>query len=293
MKPGNRLIAIILLSFVLGCGRNEPPQTPVARVDEEVLTLESIMARFDTSQAVSDAHVHEYIERWLLDELLYREAVRRGLDRREDIEMRVQDARRKFVINALLEEEVYAKTSVSIKPDEIRSYYEANRALFALTEDVAQISMMLFANRDAANAFRTTILRGKSWSEAKREMLENPEQWGLVGVVIDSAYYTSRTLLPPELWRIATGIGRKEPSFPVRTDEGFCVLIVWRLDRAGDPADVSYVADEIKSRLTIRARQQAYEEFVEGLRAKHSMQILLSPPESARDSGGTQLNRGK
>lgn len=293
MKLGNSILAIGLFGFLLGCGRSEPPETPVARVDEEILTLENIMARFDTSQTISEAQVHEFIERWLLDELLYREAVRRGLDRREDVEMRIQDARRRFVINALLEEEIYAKARVTIKPEEIRSYYEVNRSLFVLNEDVALISMMVFATRDAANAFRTVVLRGKQWTEAKRGLFEDPAQQSVVGGSIDSAYYTSRTLLPPELWRVASGIARREPSFPVRTDDGFFVLIVWRLDRTGEPADVAYVADEIRDRLTIRERQRLYDEFVAGLRGRHNIQVLLSAPGSPGDSAGTRMNKGK
>jgi len=293
MKPGNTVLVGFLLSLLLGCGKSEQPRTPVARVDEEILTLEAIMARFDTTKAISQAQVHEYIERWLLNELLYREAVRRGLDRRDDTESKVQDARRTFAINALLDEEVYSRTSADINPEEIRKYYETNRPLFLLTEDVAYVSMVVFGSRDAANAFRTTVLRGKPWTAAKRELLENPEQSELVGGSVDSVHYTSRTLLPQELWRVATGIARGEPSFPVRTDEGFFVLIVWRIDRTGAPADFPYVSEEIKSRLTIQKRQQAYEEFVEGLRSKHSVQVLLSPVESQDNSTGTNVNKRK
>jgi hypothetical protein len=92
----------------------------------------------------------------------------------------------------------------------------------------------------------------------------------------DSSYYTASTLLPSELWRIISSIPRREPSFPVRTDEGFCILMVWKFTRQGDAADLAYVKDEILSRLAINRRQQTMDKLLEDLRSKHVVQILIS-----------------
>lgn len=244
-------------------------------MDDEILTLEKVISKFDTSQGVSQAQVHDFIQRWLLNELLYREAARRGLDKKEEIEERMADIRRQLAINALLDEEIYSKSSLESSEEEIRNYYSANKELFMLREDVAQISMVLFGTRDAANSFRTMVLRGKPWEEAKQETMKHPVQEEHFIAHSDSLYYTDKTLLPPELWRVAMGIGRKEASFPVRTEEGFYVLWVWRVDRKGGAADLPYVRDEIKSRLAIARRQQLYDDFVESLRSKHNVQILV------------------
>ena len=67
------VIAVLLLLW--GCQKPQAARTPVARIDNQTLTLEEIEARFDSSQALSQAQVHEYIQRWLIDELLYRESL--------------------------------------------------------------------------------------------------------------------------------------------------------------------------------------------------------------------------
>jgi len=92
----------------------------------------------------------------------------------------------------------------------------------------------------------------------------------------DSSYYTATTLLPAELWRVVSSGIRQEPSFPVRTNEGFCILIVWKFTRRGEVADLAYVRDEIRSRLAINRRQQTMDKLLENLRSKHIVQILIS-----------------
>ncbi len=283
--------AVILLCVIaFGCGRKESSETPVARFDDEVLTLEKVISKFDTAQGVSQAQMHDYVQRWLLNELLYRESVRRGLDKKEEIEERITDIRRQLAINALLDEVIYSKTSLESSEDEIRMYYTKNKDLFVLTEDVAQMSLALFESREAANAFRTVVVKGKSWDEAKKDAMTDPVHLEDFIHHTDSLYYTEKTLLPAELWRMGMGINRKEASYPVKTDEGFYVLIVWRVDRKGGVADLPYVRDEINNRLAIQRRKELYDDFVDNLRAKHKIQILL---ESVNGSSTSNEKKGK
>ena len=260
----------------VGCQKPQQPRTPIARIDNHTLTLEEVEARFDSSRSISRAQVHEYIQRWLTNELLYQEAARRGLDQSDELETRLGDIRRQLAINALLDQEIYNESTQSSAEEEIRSYYETNRGQFLTGQDVALISFVFFKDRDEANAFRSTIMRGTAWGAARSELLADPSK--ALGVVMhaDSSYYTATTLLPSELWKIVSSTPRHEPSFPVRTDEGFCILIVWKLTRRGEAADLAYVKDEILSRLAVNRRQQAMDKLLENLRSKHVVQILIS-----------------
>ena len=264
---------LLAIAVLVGCQKPQQPRTPIARIDNRTLTLEEIEARFDSSRGISQAQVHEYIQRWLTNELLYQEAVRRGLDQSDELETRLEDIRRQLAINALLEQEIYNQESAE---GELRAFYEGNRSQFLLTEDVALVSFLFFRERDQANAFRTTVMRGSSWIQARNQVLSDAQQ--TLGVVMhaDSSYYTATTLLPAELWRVVSSGIRQEPSFPVRTNEGFCILIVWKFTRRGEVADLAYVRDEIRSRLAINRRQQTMDKLLENLRSKHIVQILIS-----------------
>lgn len=270
-----RVVALALL--VAGCQKDEPPHTPLARIDGRTLTLEEVATHFDSARGVSDAQIHGYVQRWITSELLYREAVRRGLDQRPAITTQMDEIRRQLVINALLEQEVYTARSTEASPADIRQYYEKHKKEFILTNDVVLVSFILFVDREAANTFRSTVLRGTPWSQTLRATLDDPELRAGVVSSIDSLYFTQQTLFPVELWRTAMGIGVNNPSFPVRTEEGFYVLIVWNVGRQGQQAELPYVEDEIRSRLAIERRQRLYNVLLENLRSKHAVQVLVAP----------------
>ncbi len=280
MTSRNAAAVLFLLLLAAGCRKSEPPATPVARVDAQTLTLEHVLSEFDTAQGVSQAQVYAYVQQWLTDELLYREALRRGLDRQPELERKLQGIRRQLIISGLLEDEVYGGAAGDITPEEIDRYYEANRTQFVLGDDVALLSLVLFSKREAASAFRTKVVRGTPWAVAVAEARTDSALGESLLAAQDSVYHKEVTLLPAELWRVATGVARQEPSFPVRTADGYYVVVVWKLLRRGETADRRYVEDEIRNRLLIEQRQRRYREFLQNLRARHDIQVLISRERS-------------
>lgn len=272
----NLVLAFAAGLILAGCQKPQQPRTPIARIDNQTLTLEEVVARFDSTRGVSQAQVHEYIQRWLTNELLYQEAVRRGLDRTEELEHRMTEIRRQLAINALLDQEVYTLASQENPEVRIQEYFDANRPEFTLSQDVALVSFVLFRDREPANAFRSRVVRGTAWNEALSQALADPATAVHLIARADSAYHTDRSLLPSELWRAVLATPRREPSFPIRTPDGYYVLIVWKLARKGETPDLAYVAGEIRSRLTIAERRIVMDRLLENLRSKHVVQILVS-----------------
>lgn len=270
------MVTVCVCVALMGCQKRESAQTPLARIDDQTLTLEKVRAEFGSSRNVSSAQLHEYVSRWINNEILYREAMRRGLDKRETIAARLEEVRRQLVINALLEEEIYGEKTLESTSQEISEYYNAHQKEFVLPQNVALLSFVLFRERDAANTFRTTIAQGASWDATLRQALADPRQSTFVLLHVDSAYYTESTLLPVELWRIAAAAIPKEPSFPVKMNDGYYVVIVWKYAQHGQIADLNYAEKEIRGRLTMERRQRLMDSLMENLRAKHSVEILVN-----------------
>jgi hypothetical protein len=259
----------------MGCSRRDSSQQPLARIDDRILTLEDVKARLDSSRGVTAAQVGEYVRRWINDEILYREALRRGLDNTDQAHAQLEEVRRQLAINALLQEEIYSDKLQQSTTDEVSQYYNSHNKEFALSGDVALVSYVLFRDREAANAFRTTILKGAPWRQAVRQVLGDPQQSSQIVAKIDSVYYNQSTLLPAELWRVAAASAKPEPSFPIRTNEGTYILIVWKLGRQGQAADLAYVEHEIRNRLTIDRRRRTLTKLIETLRSKHAVELML------------------
>lgn len=279
MRPTKLSALLLVLLWFAGCRKTEPSATPVARLDDRTLTLEEIKGQLDSSRGISPAELNEYVRHWITNEMLYDEAVRRGFDHSESVGARLNEVRRQLAVNALLDEEVYTKGATDIRPEEIAQYYGAHNSEFQLTNDVALMSFVLFRDRDAANNFRSSVLRGTSWKDALGQRLADPKQAPTILGHVDSAYRTQNTLLPVELWRVASASARVEPSFPVRTNAGYYVLIVWKLSRQGQIADLPYEEREIRARLVIERRQRLLNELIENLRTKHSVEILVTSTE--------------
>jgi hypothetical protein len=269
---------LLVVCFVLaawGCGREGSSKNAVARVDDQTLTMDHIRADLD-STAISESQLQQYIQRWLTDEILYREAVRRGLDRNDNLSSRLERIRRQLAIQALLEIEVFNDRSVRATDNEVGDYFETHKEEFNLTNDVALVSYVLFVQRDAATAYRNSVLRGVVWAEALKLTLENPVQALSVRAHVDSVYHTQASLFPPELWRVAAGISAREPSFPVNTADGYYVLITWRFSRQGQRADLKFVEDEIRGRIAVERRKRIYDSLLANLRIQHNVEVLLS-----------------
>ena len=260
----------------IGCSKNAQDKTPVARIDNQTLALEEIRAHIDTSREPSQAQIQQYVQRWLTEESLYREAIDRGLDHSDEMNQKVEDVRRQLAINALLEKEVYSQQTSDFSTQDIHQYYDAHIREFNVMHDMVLVSFALFKNRDAATEFRNLVLKGTPWNSAINQQTQS------IVTRVDSSYQTQVTLMPAELWRVASKSTSRELSFPIKTDNGYYILIVWKFIKQGQTADVPLVEREIRGRLTVERRRQIYSQFVQNLRAKHAIQVFIS---SASDSG--------
>lgn len=277
----NKLVCIVFgCILVAGCSKTETSKTPVARLDNKTLGLEEIREHIDTTREPSQAQIQQYVQRWLTEESLYREAVERGLDRSEELNQKVDDIRRQLAINALLDQEVYSQQLSNITPEEVQQYYTAHLKEFNLTQDMALLSYVLLKNRDAANEFRNAVLKGTPWSTAVVQRASS------IQVRVDSSYQTQASLMPAELWRVATRMAIREISFPVNTNNGYYVLVVWKYVKQGQTAELSMVEQEIRGRLVVERRRKLYDQLIQSLRAKHAIEVFVS---SVQDSSKSKI----
>jgi len=277
-------IALLIASALTACRDKPAQEAAVARIDSRILTMQDIRAQFDSTDQPSDAQVQQYVRRWIADELLYREAVRRGLHQTPDVTRRTDDLRRQLVIQALLDDEIYGAAVSDIPDGEIAEYYGDHRAEFTLSERMVLVSFALFEERNSATSFRNLILRSNAtWNDA---LEDSTARSGLI-TRTDSVYHTEASLWPRELWRVATTIRPESPSFPIGTNDGYYIVYVWKAFTPGMPADLRSVEPDIRNRLMVERRQRAYRSLVENLRSRYAVESYLSP-----SFGDTTLSLG-
>lgn len=280
---------IVLLTMFTSCSQEQQSQQIVARVNDQVLTMETIRSQVDSSRTLSAVELQQYVHRWVTNELLYQEARQRGYDVSEEIQRKVADARKQLSVAELLEKEIYSLAESSIRPDEIASYYQAHSDEYVLKENMVQLSLAIFNQSSEANQFRASALGAAGWKNSIRSMLRierfrTDETKGLLSFS-DSLFFTQSSLYPPELWKVATALGMLEVSFPVRTSVGYVVMRSLGQFKKGAMTPLHYVEDEIRQRLTMELRQERYQTFVQTLRNKHTVQFMIPTTDSLAPGG--------
>ena len=266
--------ALVLGVMLGGCSRERPHARFVARVDGSTLTPDQLTALGDTGTN-GRLLARGYINEWVTSELLYQEAIRSGIPESDEIRKQLDAARKQLSVSRYLEQELDLRDTASIPERELRAYFDSSAAAFALREDVANLSYALFSERDAANSFRSRVLRGTPWSEALRQARGDSLTEPKLLRAVDDRYFTHTSLYPEELWKLARSLGKDAVSFVVKTDEGYYVLQNHGMKRQGAVPDFDYVRGEVRHRVAMAKWRVRYEQLLRTLRAKHTVEITV------------------
>jgi hypothetical protein len=262
-----------------GCGEPPEQQEYVARVDEARLTRAEVESA-TAALGATPARAREYINTWVTTELLYQEALRRGLAGSAEMRQQFDAMRKRLLVGALLEEELYTTDTSAVSDDAITVFFNSAGDALLLREDVANLSYVLFSNRDVANTFRSSVLRGTSWREALSQVQVDSALRPHVVQAVYRQYVTRSLVYPEEIWKLARTLARDEVSFVVRTDVGYYVVMVHGYKRQGEMPDLEYVRNEIRDRIVVEKRNLHYEQLVAALRARHIVEIRGEPEVS-------------
>jgi peptidyl-prolyl cis-trans isomerase C len=274
---------LLLAATHHGCDQGEQSGQAVARVNSTVLTMEQIKAQSDPGRPLSETDIRQYVNRWITGELLYQEARQRGMDESESIKEKVDEARKQLAIAELLEQEVYAAAERSIQNSEVAAYYQAHSTEYLLKDDLVRLSLIILNTNSSATRFRASALGTTGWDESVNRFRLDASN-GVVSYS-DSLFFTQSSLYPPDLWKVATVLGMFEVSFPVNTSIGFVVMRSLGQFKKGTVAPIHYIQNDIRHRLAMERRQQRYQEFIQKLRNKHTVQYMYTTADTTAQEG--------
>ena len=277
---GGTFCALLTALVLAGCSRSVTHRQFVARVDNAELSSDEIASARDSLRATA-GQSQEYVNEWIVNELLYQEAMRRGMAETPGIRRDLEAARKHLMIAALLEREVYGPDSAGADEAAVDSFYRVSGSALALREDIVNASYALFSERDAANAFRSRVLRGTPWPDAVLQCQRDSAMRPLLLQTAARQYFSQSTLFPEELWKLARTLGKEEVSFVLKTNAGYYVLQSHGLKRQGEIPDLDYVRGEIRDRLQIEQRRTRYDRLIADLRTRHSVELRTDIADTA------------
>ncbi len=210
----------------------------------------------------------QFLESVITRDLMMREALRRGIDRRPEVADRIAMARKSIVLEALLRD--VAEKAPGLSDAALRKIYDANPSLHQLGERV-RVSHMLF--RDKARALEI-LGRAKAGEPFESLMKEVAATNGEVAADLGEI---ERGNFVKEFEVAAFAATPGEVTGPIKTTYGYHVIKVYAKSPAGT---ISF--EEMKPKLLAEQREQAQRDAFEGLIAdlrKQAMVRVLYKPE--------------
>src|SRR3990172_7536986 len=280
------VLSVVFALATSACG--SPPGsgkqgTTLAVVNGELLTEATLMKEVENLPPYvrpileTPAGRAQFLESVVTRDLLMREALRRGIDRRPVVADRIAMARKSIVLEALLRD--VAEKAPGLSDAALRKTYDANPALHQVGERV-RVSHMLFRDKARALEMLDRAKAGESFEALMKEVGSgNGEVAADLGEIergnFVKEFETAAFAAPPG---VATG--------PVKTTYGYHVIKVYEKLPAG-----ARPFEEVKPKLLAEQREQAQRDAFEGmiadLRSRTTVRVLYKP-EGPPVSPGTE-----
>jgi peptidyl-prolyl cis-trans isomerase C len=209
----------------------------------------------------------QFLESVITRDLLMREALRRGIDRRPQVADRIVMARKSIILESLLRD--VAEKAPGLSDAALRTIYDANPALHQVGERV-RVSHMLFREKARALEILARVKAGEPFETLMTEVAAGN------GEVAADLGEIERGNFVKEFETAAFAATPGEVTGPVKTTYGYHVIMVYAKSPAGA---VSF--EEMKPKLLAEQREQAqrdaFEGLIAGLRKQATVRVLYRP----------------
>jgi parvulin-like peptidyl-prolyl isomerase len=311
------LFLLLVLSFLAACGSEKPSSSPapaVAKVNGESISLNEFEKALagETALAKRDAPLKaeetESLRAEVLDNLIHeRIMIQRARDLslavgEAELAARIEEIRKDYngdqfdklfgdggislpewkgalqkrvLLEKLIARDVNAK--IQVTDDEAQRYYNANRKAYA-TERRVHVAQIVVPDRDRAVGILKRLKAGEDFGKVAREVSIGPEtaRGGDLG-------FFERGVMPEAIDRMVFSLPEGKVSRVAQSPYGFHLFKVLGQAAAGG-RKFADVKEKVIADLRKQKEAEAYKIWIEGLKAKASIQInrpLPGGPASA------------
>ncbi|MBI5215094.1 MAG: peptidyl-prolyl cis-trans isomerase [Ignavibacteriae bacterium] len=267
------LIVAIAVAFA-GCEQRQEQKQILARVGDAVLTLDEARLDVDTTSALYEHQLRMYVTTWIRTEMLYQEAVRRGMENSSAFQRQLHDARKQLAIQQLLEQ-VAIQDTTGVPAGEFEQYFSRHADEFVVREDGMKLNVIGFSTRARASAFAGQLARGSSWNKALEMLMNDSSAAVEITTAFSNHYFIQRSMVFPELWKVAQTLDVNDVSFPVRTPSGYVIIQLLSTVKKGSTPQYELVQDEVRARYLREKKQLQIDSLIGTLRAQTTVEMLL------------------
>lgn len=206
-------------------------------------------------------------------ELLYQEALARGLHQQTRLKTLLTQMRRDLLVAALLDAE-FQDHELAFSDAVIRRYYDAHQDDFRREHPEIKARHILLTSQREANARRQTLLqRGERFAEVARKYSHDEATRNEGG---ELGYFSQAE--NPVLWAACQDLPLKRISEPVKTEYGYHLIQIQEHCEAGTVRDLTQVRSQIVETLVRQHHQSQLDQLVAKLKNSTDWAIVAPTP---------------
>ena len=266
------ILWLFIISLVFACAKKEEKRASyLAKVGNTVITEADIereiknLPDFVQKMFEGVSGRERFLEELVKRELLYQEALKKGLDKDPAYQKKLEDFKKINLVGLLLEKEIETKTKVSDK--EIRDYYEKNKEDFAPVSQV-RLSHILLNTEEEAQKVLERLKKGEDFAQvAKKSSIDtvSAKKNGDLG-------FFSKGEIPPEFRIAAVRLKTGEVSEPIKTKSGYEIIKVTD-KKVGQVIEFDKIKNLISQNLLAEKQKESFDSYIEGLKKKYKVEV--------------------
>jgi len=257
------ILGVILVLFLKCSSSENEDENVIVAVGEGTLTLKQLNNSIPSSiqSKISQEQVSNYIQQWIEMELIYREALRLGMDKHENVLAELEIAKRELLVRNYLDR--YLSDDIEVTETEALEYYNENKDTYLLEEDeIRALHILVSTSEEASNVYRR-IRNGEDFEAVAREVsndyIENHR--------IDLGYFRKEDIVPEVSikvfsYRVGSLTG------PLQSEFGYHIFKIIDRKKKGSHREFEEVKDQIIARLQSIKRNVRYRDKIIELRNK-------------------------
>lgn len=256
------LAAIVPLLLAAGCGSEDArddsalPPDAIVRVGDEVLTESHLEILLPSGEKTpwSASEKADFVRQWVEMELLYTEAVRRGLHNDPRVRARLERFEREFLTDHLTFLELRERIEVS--EEEIEEYFEDHRDQYIHEYRVSHIVVNTLEEAEAVEELLKT--KSFTWVANRRSVDPVARRGG------DLGYLTKGNMIPA-FETVIFDLQPGEVSGIIQSDFGYHIIKLIGSREAQVKVELDDVRERILNELVMARRKAAYKDLIDRL----------------------------
>ena len=240
----------------------------VAVVEGEAITAQELDSRIEKMpgyyREVFKGRKRELLEDLIIEKLLYKEALKKGIENDKEVKEVLEDARRKIIISKMVQNELESRAKVT--DQDIANYYQEHKDRFS-APDRWKASHILVKTEEEAKAILDELAAGKSFEDLARAKSQDSsgKNGGDLG-------YFSKGQMVGEFEDAVSKLEVGQISPIVKSQFGYHIIKLTD-KKPASAQELSEVKESISNELAGKRRQDAFLKYIDGLKSKAKITI--------------------